>query len=91
LIIAHGDLRFPGGLGAVDVESGITLYGDHRGEGTNVMVLPTNLDFRFAYGPNSLARHIEEAQRLRIATRVELESPWRFDVDEPDDLSASPT
>jgi 2-phospho-L-lactate/phosphoenolpyruvate guanylyltransferase len=90
LIIAHGDLRFPSGLGSVVPEAGITLYGDHRGEGTNVMALPTKLDFHFAYGPDSLKRHIVEAQRLQIAPRVELHSPWRFDVDEPDDLIAHP-
>jgi 2-phospho-L-lactate guanylyltransferase len=87
LIIAHGDLLFPDGLGSVEPEPGITLFADHHGEGTNVMVIPANLDFHFAYGPGSLRRHLGEAQRLGVAHRVELTSPWRFDVDEPDDLA----
>ena len=87
LIIAHGDLRFPEGLGSFELEPGITLIADHFGEGTNVMVIPAKLDFRFAYGPGSLRRHIEEARRVGVAHRVELTSAWRFDVDEPEDLS----
>jgi 2-phospho-L-lactate guanylyltransferase len=87
LIIAHGDLRSPEGLGSFETESGITLFADHHGEGTNVMVVPTNLDFHFAYGPGSLGRHLNEARRLAVAHRVDRASPWRFDVDEPDDLT----
>jgi 2-phospho-L-lactate guanylyltransferase len=87
LIIAHGDLRTPDGLGSFEPEPGITLIADHHGEGTNVLVLPANLDFRFAYGPGSLARHLDEARRLGVAHRIERLSPWRFDVDEPDDLT----
>jgi len=87
LIIAHGDLRFPEGLGSFKPEPGITLFADHYGEGTNVVVLPSHLDFRFAYGPGSLRRHADEARRIGVAHRIELASPWRFDVDEADDLT----
>ncbi len=86
LIIAHGDLRFPEGLGSFEPEPGITLFADHHGEGTNVMALPVDLDFHFAYGPGSLQRHAREARRLGIEHRIDLASPWRFDVDEPEDL-----
>lgn len=86
LIIAHGDLRQPEGLGAFVPEPGISLFGDHRGEGTNVMAIPTGLDFHFAYGSHSLRRHAEEAERIGVPYRIDLTSPWRFDVDEPDDV-----
>jgi 2-phospho-L-lactate guanylyltransferase len=89
LIVAHGDLRSPDGLGSFELEPGITLFADHHGDGTNVMVVPTNLTFRFAYGPGSLGRHVEEARRLGVAHRVDRASPWRFDVDEPEDLTIS--
>ncbi len=87
LIIAHGDLRFPEGLGSFKPEPGITLFADHHGEGTNVMVLPVGLEFCFAYGPGSLQHHAHEARRLGVEHRIDLASPWRFDVDEPDDLT----
>jgi 2-phospho-L-lactate guanylyltransferase len=89
LIVAHGDLRFPDGLGTIDHEPGITMFADHHGHGTNVMVLPTHLDFHFAYGPGSLDHHLNEARRLGVAHRVERASLWRFDVDEPEDLTIS--
>jgi 2-phospho-L-lactate guanylyltransferase len=86
LIIAHGDLRFPEGLGSFAPDAGITLFADHHGAGTNVMVIPSRLDFRFAYGPHSLQLHADEARRLGVPHRIDLTSLWRFDVDEPDDL-----
>jgi len=86
IIVAHGDLSHPEGLGVFDALSGITLFADRHGEGTNVLVLPTGLDFHFAYGPESLRRHVAESERLKVACRVILDSPWRFDVDEPSDL-----
>jgi 2-phospho-L-lactate guanylyltransferase len=86
LIVAHGDLRLPAGLGLVDVDTGLTFYADHHGTGTNVVIISTGLDFRFAYGANSLARHVEEAERLDLTYRVITDSPWRFDVDERSDL-----
>jgi 2-phospho-L-lactate guanylyltransferase (CobY/MobA/RfbA family) len=87
LIIAHGDLRYPSGLGTFSPEVGVTVFADHLGTGTNVMVVPTRLDFRFAYGEHSAQRHHREAQRLGVACRVITDSPWRFDVDEPGDVN----
>jgi 2-phospho-L-lactate/phosphoenolpyruvate guanylyltransferase len=86
LIIVHGDLRFPQSLGTFVPRTGITFFADHRGSGTNVMVIPTGLDFHFSYGANSLHRHVEEAERLNAPYQVITTSPWRFDVDEPSDL-----
>jgi 2-phospho-L-lactate guanylyltransferase len=86
LIIAHGDLRFPHGLGTFATEPGVTLVADHHGQGTNVLVIPSGLDFHFAYGPGSLERHVKEAERLRVECRIIRDSPWRFDVDEASDL-----
>ncbi len=86
LIIVHGDLRRPEGLGEFMPEPGITIVTDHRGEGTNVLVVPTGLDFHFAYGPQSRLRHVEQAAGLGVEYRVVSDSPWRFDVDELSDL-----
>ncbi|MGC2167685.1 MAG: hypothetical protein WA580_01120 [Acidimicrobiales bacterium] len=86
LIVAHGDLRTPKGIGTFEFEPGVTLVADHLGEGTNVLVVPTGLPFHFSYGPGSLARHVREVQRLKVEYRVILDSPWRFDVDEASDM-----
>ena len=85
LIIVHGDLRHPEGLGTFEPLPGVTFFADHHGSGTNVLVIPTGLDFHFAYGTDSLRRHVDEAQRLNATYHVVTTSPWRFDVDEPSD------
>ena len=86
LVIVHGDLRRPFGLGRFEPEPGVTIVADHQARGTNVLVVPTGLDFRFAYGPDSALRHEREARRLGVEWRMIADSPWRFDVDEPSDL-----
>ena len=86
LIVVHGDLRDPSGLGLFDPGEGITVVCDHHGTGTNVLVVPAGLDFHFAYGEDSSRRHTLEAERLGVEWRVMSDSPWRFDVDEPADL-----
>ncbi len=87
LLVVHGDLRSPDGLGSFDPTPGITIVTDHHGLGTNVLALPTGLDFHFAYGVNSAALHVREAERLGLEVTLVKDSPWRFDVDEPDDLT----
>jgi 2-phospho-L-lactate guanylyltransferase len=89
LIIVHGDLAHPGGLGTFVFDSGVTIVTDHHGEGTNVLALSTNMDFRFAYGATSRRLHVKECERLEVEYRVIADSPWRFDVDEPSDLEGA--
>ena len=86
LIIVHGDLAHPEGLGTFDPDDAVTIVTDHLGLGTNVLALPTELDFHFAYGPDSALLHQREAERVGCRVTVVSDSPWRFDVDEPGDL-----
>lgn len=86
LVIVHGDLRYPEGLGTFEPGEGITIVTDHHAQGTNVMALPTGLDFHFAYGADSASLHRREGERLGCHVALVTDSPWRFDVDEPDDL-----
>jgi len=86
LIIVHGDLRHPEGLGSFVPDEGVTIVTDHHAVGTNVLVVPTRIGFHFAYGPDSSRHHQREALRLGVAYQVITDSPWRFDVDEPADL-----
>ena len=86
VIIAHGDLARPQGLGAFQPEPGITIVTDRHGRGTNVLMMPTGLEFEFAYGHDSRSRHEAEARRLAQPCQVLSSSPWRLDIDEPGDL-----
>lgn len=86
LIVAHGDLRFPLGLGTFTPSTDVTIVTDHLGAGTNVLVVPTRCGFTFHYGENSSLLHRDEAERLGLSYAFITDSPWRFDVDEPGDL-----
>jgi 2-phospho-L-lactate guanylyltransferase (CobY/MobA/RfbA family) len=86
IIVVHGDLSEPLGLGDYQPEAGITIVSDYLSRGTNVLVVPTRLDFHFHYGDDSARLHQREAERLGVAWRMITDSPWRFDVDEPSDV-----
>jgi 2-phospho-L-lactate guanylyltransferase (CobY/MobA/RfbA family) len=87
LIIVHGDLHSPAGLGEFEPADGVTIVTDHLTTGTNVLVVPTHLEFQFFYGENSATLHRREAERLGVSCHVITDSPWRFDVDEPGDIT----
>jgi 2-phospho-L-lactate guanylyltransferase len=86
IVIAHADLRDPAGLGDFDPAPGVTVVSDVHGTGTNVLALPSGLDFTFFFGPHSARAHLEEAKRLGLTARMIVDSPWRHDVDEPEDM-----
>jgi 2-phospho-L-lactate guanylyltransferase len=86
IVVAHGDIHNPQGLGDFEPRDGVTIITDARRTGTNVLALPTGLDFTFHFGAASAAAHEREAQRLGIQVHMDFNSPWRFDVDEPGDL-----
>ena len=68
LLIVHGDLSHPEGLGRFDPGPGITIVADRHRAGTNVLVVPTDIDFHFAYGPDS--------RRARCSTTARGASTW---------------
>lgn len=86
LIIVHGDIRHPDGLASHSWLDGITVVTDRHGTGTNVLSLPTGLDFGFAYGEGSAQLHEAEARRLGQETHFVEQSPWGLDIDTPEDL-----
>jgi 2-phospho-L-lactate guanylyltransferase (CobY/MobA/RfbA family) len=61
---------------------------DHRDDGTPVLSLPTRVPFTFAYGPDSAARHTEEAGRRSLRVRILRDPALAFDVDVAADLEA---
>jgi 2-phospho-L-lactate/phosphoenolpyruvate guanylyltransferase len=88
VIVAHGDLPFATDLAALAEGEGVTVVPDRHDDGSNVLVVPTGVGFRFAYGPGSFARHLLEAERLELAARVVRDAGLGWDVDRPDDLVA---
>jgi 2-phospho-L-lactate guanylyltransferase len=85
VVIAHGDLPLVSSFDAVDRDGdAIAIVPDQRHDGTPVISIPTDLEFAFAYGPGSAARHIEAAG---ANVEVVRDPALAFDVDTPADLS----
>jgi 2-phospho-L-lactate guanylyltransferase len=86
VVVAAGDLPLATELEWAARFPGVTLVPDRRHDGTNVIAVPSGSGFRFAYGPGSYARHLEEASRLELSVRIVHMSPLAWDVDLPEDL-----
>ena len=84
--MAHADLPHARDLTVVRGFAGITLVPDRHRDGTNVMCIPADCGFRFAYGPGSFARHKDEVARIGLALRVLTDDALAWDIDTPDDL-----
>jgi 2-phospho-L-lactate guanylyltransferase len=66
---------------------GVTLVPDRRLDGTNVLAVPTEVGFGFAYGPGSFTRHRAEAQACGLPARIVRDDRLAWDVDLPADLA----
>lgn len=86
-IVAHGDLPRPGALATVAEAATITLVPDTAGDGTNVIALPTDAPFEFAYGAGSFRRHLAHALQSGLAVAVRRDPLLALDIDIPSDLS----
>ena len=75
---------------AVAEPTEVVLVPDRRGDGTNVMSIPTGAGMTFHYGPGSFDAHRAAAARCDLAVRVLDSGPLGWDVDEPDDLDPPP-
>ena len=85
-IVAHADLPLATGLAHVVGAEGVLVVPDRRRDGTNVISVPTDAGFRFAYGPGSFERHVAEALRLGLRCEVVDDAGLGWDVDVPADL-----
>lgn len=86
VVVAAGDLPLADDLGTIAGDTGVTIVPDRRGEGTNVLSVPTDHHYGFSYGPGSFSRHLAEARRLELPVRVVTGTPFAWDVDLPADL-----
>lgn len=87
VIVAHADLPLADDLRWVADFTGATFVPDRRDDGTNVMCIPADIGFQFAYGPGSFRRHVAEATRLRLPIRIARGTHLSWDVDVPADLA----
>lgn len=90
VIVAHGDLPLATSLAWLAAFPGMTLVPDYRDDGTNVVCVPSDAGFRFAYGPGSFRRHAAKARRLGLAVRVVRDPRLGRDIDLPADLEVLP-
>jgi 2-phospho-L-lactate guanylyltransferase len=92
--VVHADLPLARSLDAVvgDGEEPVAvIVPDHRDDGTPVLCLPTAASFTFAYGPDSAARHADEARRRSLTVRIVHDAALGFDVDIAADLTTLET
>lgn len=91
LVVVHSDVPQPRSLPAICGLPGITIVSDHQRDGTNVLALPIDTEFRFSYGKNSFRRHLQEAnsvaQEWKIPLRVVHHHELGLDLDTPLDLT----
>jgi 2-phospho-L-lactate guanylyltransferase len=84
-LIAHADLPAAVDLSVVN-QPGVCIAPDRAHDGSNVMCVPTDSGFVFAYGPASFRRHCDEAARLELPLSVIDDENLAWDVDDPADL-----
>jgi 2-phospho-L-lactate guanylyltransferase len=91
MLSLFADLPFVTGI---DIEALIASQGelilgtDRRRTGTNALLLrfsDRTSEFRFAFGPESLERHLAESRRIGLETRVREIPGIAFDLDTPGD------
>jgi 2-phospho-L-lactate/phosphoenolpyruvate guanylyltransferase len=86
IVIAHSDLAVASDLSWVTDFDGITIVPDRCHDGTNILVLPTSIAFKFSYGVGSFARHYRLAAASGMPIRIVADRTSGADVDSPSDL-----
>lgn len=86
VVVAHSDVPLACDVTQFIDADNIVIVPDAAHDGTNLMSLPTDVMFRFHYGPGSFRLHVDEAIRCGFAPRVALSDEWSLDLDNPDDL-----
>lgn len=87
VVVAHGDLARAHSLAGLTEPGTVTLVPDRHDDGTNVVALPTDLPFSFAYGPGSFRRHLQATIAAGHTVRVRRDVLLAVDIDTPSDLA----
>ncbi len=91
VVIVHADLplafRLPERLSLRGLAADEALIvPDRHLSGTNVLSLPTPLEFAFHYGPGSFQLHCQEASRNHLNVVERRDQQLALDIDTPSDL-----
>jgi 2-phospho-L-lactate guanylyltransferase len=70
-----------------DAPEDVVIVPDRHGTGTNALLLRPPTAIEPSFGPDSLARHVAEAEAAGLTHRVERVPSLLFDVDTSDDLA----
>lgn len=87
VVVAHGDLPRARALASTIIPGTITLVPDARDDGTNVIAVPTDVPFEFAYGAGSFRRHLASAVAAGLPVAVRRDPLLAIDIDTPSDLA----
>lgn len=87
VVIAHGDLPLAHRFDHVVIDGTITFVPDRHKDGTNVIALPVSSPFETAYGPQSFARHVEQACALSLPHVIVEDNDLSLDIDTADDVT----
>ncbi len=87
VVVAHSDLPLAHRFDHLVLEDTITFVPDRRLDGTNVIAMPTNSPFITTYGPDSFARHTQQANDLGVTYQVVHDDDLALDLDTADDLT----
>lgn len=63
----------------------VVICRDRHGQGTNALYLNRPSKFRFCFGPDSAAAHVEEAHRCALSAITAEPARLAFDLDTPED------
>lgn len=74
-------------LAAIGRAGGLGLAPDRAGGGTNALAFAARLDFPFAFGPGSFARHRAAAARQGLTPTILRRAGLACDIDNPEDLA----
>jgi len=95
VIIVHSDLPLPHRLrellDSTVARNTVTIVPDRHRDGTNVLIIPSDVGFTCRYGPQSFEAHKAEATKLGLPLQIIFDDELALDIDTPDDLVALPT
>jgi 2-phospho-L-lactate guanylyltransferase len=86
VVISHADLPLATSFTHLVLEGSVCLVPDRRVDGTNVLSLPADALFDFAYGPGSYQAHVTRAEAAGLPHVTVTDEALGLDLDTADDL-----